>query len=141
MNEQITPTQIARPSPTSRLQAHRKVLSWFAWLLLLLFWENLLDLTLHVLHIVLEYLELALEETLEMLFHLENYTAQMYTAWIGSTLLIVLAAFIYYRISRSIRQRFRSWTYFRIWLKVSLRENWLYLSLLLLVYLASELLV
>ena len=110
---------------------------WSFWLLLLLFWDSLLDLLLHGLHILIEFLEMGLEGLLEIVFHLEGHEAQMYTAWTGLVAFMGLGVFGYLRTVRFIRSRFRTWSYFRFGLTQWMRENWLLLSLLTSVYLAT----
>jgi len=134
------PTAPIRPSETSaaRNRRGRRVFYiWSFWLLLLLLWDSLLDLLMHGLHILIEFLEMGLEELLEVVFHLEGHEAQMYTAWTGLVAFIGLGVFIYLRTVRFIRLRFRSWSYFRFGLAQWMRENWLPLSLLASVYLAT----
>ena len=108
----------------------RKILLWLGLFMLFQFWDSLLGVALHALHILIEYLELTLEHLLEILFHLEGHDGQMATAWIGSLLII---AFLYRASTRALRAfkaRFRSRGYFLAWLKVHAQENWLFLSLL-----------
>lgn len=108
----------------------RKILLWLGLFMLFQFWDSLLGVALHALHILIEYLELTLEHLLEILFHLEGHDGQMATAWIGSLLII---AFLYRSSTRALRAfkaRFRSRGYFLAWLKVHAQENWLFLSLL-----------
>ena len=129
MNEPITDPQQTGPlRPPARLK--RKILLWLGLFMLFQFWDSLLGFILHALHILIEYLELALEHLLEILFHLEGHDGQMATAWIGSLLII---AFLYRLITGSLgafRARFRSRGYFLSWVKVHALENWLFLSLL-----------
>ena len=138
MNEPITDPQQSNPlRPSARLK--RKILLWLGLFMLFQFWDSLLDVTLHALHILIEYLELALEHLLEILFHLEGHDGQMATAWIGSILII---AFLYRLIARTLRAwkaRFRSRGYFLAWVKVHALENWLFLSLLFAACLGSVL--
>ena len=117
----------------------RKILLWLGLFILFQFWDSLLGVALHALHILIEYLELALEHLLEILFHLEGHDGQMATAWIGSILII---ACLYRLITRSLgafRARFRSRGYFLAWVKVHALENWLFLSLLFAACLGSVL--
>lgn len=138
MNEPITdPQQSNLLRPPARLK--RKMLLWLGLFMLFQIWDSLLGLILHALHILIEYLELALEHLLEILFHLEGHDGQMATAWIGSLLII---AFLYRLITRSLRAlkaRFRSRGYFFVWLKVHALENWVFLSLLFAACLGSAL--
>jgi hypothetical protein len=138
MNEPITDNQPTIPQ-RSHARLKRKILLWLGLYMLFQFWDSLLGVILHALHILIEYLELALEHLLEILFHLEGHDGQMATAWIGSLLII---AFLYRLITRTLRAfkaRFRSRGYFFAWLKVHALENWLFLSLLFAACLGSVL--
>ena len=76
-------------------------------LLVLVFWlfgGVILGTILHMLHILIEVLELALEHLLEALFHVEGHTAQMYTAWVGFTIFMMLAACIWCCARRAKRR-------------------------------------
>jgi hypothetical protein len=108
----------------------RKILLWLGLFMLFQFWDSLLGLALHALHILIEYLELTLEHLLEILFHLEGHDGQMATAWIGSLLILALLYRSSTRALRAFKARFRSRGYFLAWLKVHAQENWLFLSLL-----------
>lgn len=131
---QTTPqaASVARPR-----RGRREFYIWSFWFLILMFWDSLLDLLLHGLHIVIEFLELGLEEFLELAFHLEGHEAQMFTAWTGLAAFMGLGVFVYLKVVRLIRSRFRSWAYFRFGLVQWLRDNWLPLSFLSSVYLAT----
>ena len=59
----------------------QKIVLWLVATIIFLFWDHILEVTLHVLHILLEYLELGTEELLIHLFHLEEHEGQMFTAW------------------------------------------------------------
>lgn len=60
MNEPITDPQQTNPlRPPARLK--RKILLWLGLFMLFQFWDSLLGMALHALHILIEYLELALE--------------------------------------------------------------------------------
>ena len=129
MNGQITDNPQTNPKrPTVRLK--RKVLLWLGLFMLFQFWDSLLDVMLHALHLLIEYLELALEHLLEILFHLEGHDGQMATAWIGSILIIAFLYRMITRTMRAVKTRFRSRGYFLAWVKVHAVENWLFLSLL-----------
>lgn len=138
MNKPVDPT----PPQTDTVNRSRRFLRrfyiWSLWLLILIFWEPLLELMLHGLDIVIEFLELGVEDLLEMAFHLEGHSAQMYTAWTGLAAFTALAVFGYLWASRFIRARFRSWFYCRFRLMEWLRENWLPLTLLTSAYLATQ---
>ena len=108
----------------------RKILLWLGLFMLFQFWDSLLGVALHALHILIEYLELTLEHLLEILFHLEGHDGQMATAWIGSLLILALLYRSSTRALRAFKARFRSRGYFLAWLKVHAQENWLFLSLL-----------
>jgi hypothetical protein len=105
--------------PSLRLDA--PVISWpspaisySALVLVFWFWgDALLGFSLHVLHIVIEILELGLEHLLESLFHLHGHTAQMWTAWIGLTLILTLCMFSYRQARRLLAAHFHSWQHFR----------------------------
>lgn len=80
-------------------------------LLMLVFWlfgGVILGTILHILHILIEVLELGLEHLLEALFHVEGHTAQMYTAWVGFMIFMMLAACIWCCARRAFRARFCS---------------------------------
>lgn len=141
MSEQ-QPQTPARDASSGRVWRLRcRVLAWFAWLMTLLYWDVLLDFLLHLLHIVIEYLELGLEGVLEALFHLEGHDAQMVTAWIGSLMLASLAGLLYILCLRRLKRRYRSsWGYFWLCLKDGAQHNWGFLSLLAMAYVGSLLL-
>lgn len=111
------------------------------FLLFALIGDSILDITLHLLHILIEFLELGLEDALELLFDLEGHTAQMYTAWIGFTAFILLFMYLYHRVRRAARSKFRSWSYFRLWLRVWIREHWLLLAVCCSIYITSAFLI
>ncbi len=141
MNKQTTEAvQTQNAAARNHGWARRALTLWCACFLLLVFWDFLVDLLLHGLHIVIEFLELGLEDMLEMIFHLESHEAQMYTAWTGLIFFMGLGFYVYVRAVRLFRSHFRSWSYFRFWLTHKLRENWLPLSLFMTAYLAALLL-
>lgn len=98
-------------------------------LVLWFFWDTLLGVTLHGLHIVVEILELGLEHLLESLFHVEGHTAQMLTAWIGFCLLMALSFFAYRHTRRVLARRFPARDHFHNWSRQWAREHWLTLAL------------
>lgn len=111
------------------------------FLLFALIGDSVIDITLHVLDILIEFLELGLEDALELLFDLEGHTAQMYTAWIGFTAFILLFMYLYHRITHTVRTKFRSWSYFRLWLGAWMREHWLLLAVCCSIYITSAFLI
>jgi|LakMenEpi03Aug12_release.lakeMendotaPanAssembly.Ray.scaffolds.fasta_scaffold728025_2 hypothetical protein len=131
---QTTPpaASVARPR-----RGRREFYIWSFWFLILVFWDSLLDLLLHGLHIVIEFLELGLEELLEVMFHLEGHESQMFTAWTGLAAFMGLGAFVYVKLVRFVRSRFRSWAYCRFKLMQWVRESWLPLSIFTSAYLAT----
>ena len=136
MSEVPTNEQQGVPLPDSATRSRQKYAIWTLSALLLLFWDDVLSITLHVLHILLEYLELATEEILIHAFHLEEHEGQMFTAWLGLAAFIALTTWLYIAIRRKIRRTFRSWAYFRSWIKVHAREHWISLLLISFIYLA-----
>lgn len=140
MNKPVDPTPPLGNTVDRSRRGFRRFYLWGLWLLILIFWAPLLELLLHGLDIVVEFLELGVEDLLEMAFHLEAHEAQMFTAWTGLAAFTVLAVFGYLRVSRFIRARFRSWSYCRFRLMQWSRENWLPLTLVTSVYLATQLL-
>lgn len=112
----------------------RKAVIWTLLMLLLFFWDTVLDVALHALHVTLEYLELALETLIEELFHVDTHAAQMYTAWTGLLALTALGVGFYFWARNMIREKFRSRAYFRSWLKIHFQENWLPISLVTLLW-------
>jgi hypothetical protein len=109
-----------------------------AVLVLWFFWDTLLGVTLHGLHIVVEILELGLEHLLESLFHVEGHTAQMYTAWIGFSLLVALTLFAYRHTRRMLANKFPTKDHFSTWSRQWAREHWFILALPTLVLVLSE---
>ncbi|MEY4684298.1 MAG: hypothetical protein RLZ25_757 [Pseudomonadota bacterium] len=121
--------------PDSVTRSRQKFLIWTLAVLVFFFWDDVLGISLHVLHILLEYLELATEELLIHAFHLEEHEGQMYTAWLGLTAFLILSTWLYLTIKRKIRKTFRSWAYFRSWLKIHALEHWISLTAISLFYL------
>ena len=119
---------------------HRTALIVAALTILILFWNFIFSTTLHALFYLLEILELGLDDLLEALFQLELHTAQMYTAWMGLLTFMALGAYAYLRITKSLRTRSRSWSYFGFWLRAWLRERWAPITLLIAIFLAANLL-
>ena len=138
MNKPVDPTPPLKDTVDRSRRFLRRFCGWSVWLLILLFWEPRLELLLHGLDIVVEFLELGVEDILELAFHLEGHAAQMFTAWTGLAAFTALAVFGYLWTSRFIRARFRSWSYCRFRLMQWLRENWLPLTLLTSAYLATQ---
>lgn len=127
-----------KTDPETRLR--QKIVLWVLALIFFLYWEPILHLLLELLHILLEYAELGVEELLMHVFHLEEHDGQMVTAWIGLSSFIGIAVWAYLAIVRKIRKTFRSWAFFRSWLKIYVQEHWLSLSLIIGGYLAYLLL-
>lgn len=78
--------------------------------ILILFPDVVFHLLFEVLHIVIGTLELSLEHALHSALPVSRHTAQMLTAWIGLTLLIVLLAWLYRRFgprARKLGSRYR----------------------------------
>lgn len=135
MSEAPTNDPQSVPVPDSVTRSRQKYVIWTLAVLAFLFWDDVLSITLHVLHILLEYLELVTEELLIHLFHLEEHEGQMLTAWLGLTAFAMISTWLYITIRRKIRRQFRSWAYFRSWVKVHAREHWISLTVIGLFYL------
>lgn len=121
-------------APDSVTRSRQKYAIWILAALIFFFWDDVLGITLHVLHILLEYLELATEELLIHLFNLEEHDGQMFTAWLGLAAFLTLAGWLYVTIRRKIKSTFRSWAYFRSWVKIHAREHWISLTAITLFY-------
>ncbi len=126
-------------------KAIRNQLVRFAWIgsglfLLFMVWDTLIGFVLHLLFYVIEFLELWLEGSLELLFQMEGHEAQMFTAWIGLACFLVLGGYGYAMLKRSLRKRFRSWSSVQAWFGQQFRNNWVVFTLLAAGYLASLLL-
>lgn len=134
MSEAPSNDQHDVPVLDSATRFRQKYLIWALAILILLFWDDVLGITLHILHILLEYLELVTEELLIHLFHLEEHEGQMYTAWLGLIAFLSLSTWLYVAVRRKIRKTFRSWAYFRSWIKVHAREHWMTLAAITLLY-------
>lgn len=124
------------PSVDPRSRLRQKVVLWTLAGVIFLFWDNLLHLLLELLHIILEYAELGTESLLMALFPLDEHDGQMVTAWIGLAAFTGLLAWAYLSISKKIRNTFRSWAYFRSWLKVYCQDHWVSMALMAGLYLA-----
>lgn len=122
--------------PDEKTRFRQKIVLWLVAAIIFLFWDHILEVTLHVLHILLEYLELGTEELLIHLFHLEEHEGQMFTAWLGLISFVGLITWLYVSIRRKLKAKFRSWAYFRSWTKIYAREHWLSLTLITTLYLA-----
>lgn len=129
--------------PDSDDRFRQRVVLWTLALLTFLFWDvvwglilSAFHLLLELFHILLEYLELAVEEALMHLFHLEEHTSQMVTAWIGLLTLIGLLYWLYRILRRFVSRNFRSWAYVRSWTKVHAQEHWLTLTVIGTLYLS-----
>jgi hypothetical protein len=122
--------------PDEKTRFRQKIVLWLVAAIIFLFWDHILEVTLHVLHILLEYLELGTEELLIHLFHLEEHEGQMFTAWLGLISFVGLITWLYVTIRRKLKAKFRSWAYFRSWTKIYAREHWLSLTLIATLYLA-----
>ena len=59
----------------------------------------------------------------------------MYTAWLGLIAFVTLITWIYITIRRKIQIKFRSWAYFRSWVKIHAREHWVSLTAISVFYL------
>lgn len=136
MSEAPTNDPHAVPAPDPATRSRQKYVLWTLALLILLFWDDVLGITLHVLHILLEYLELVTEELLIHLFHLEEHDGQMFTAWIGLAAFLSLTSWLYITIRRKIKNTFRSWSYFRSWVKIYAQEHWISLAAITVLYLS-----
>jgi uncharacterized membrane protein YhaH (DUF805 family) len=135
MSEAPTNDRQGVPLPDPATRSRQKYLIWTLAVLIFLFWDDVLSITLHVLHILLEYLELVTEELLIHLFHLEEHEGQMFTAWLGLIAFLSLSTWLYVTVRRKIRSTFRSWAYFRSWIKIHAREHWMSLTSIALFYL------
>jgi hypothetical protein len=134
MTEEAPPSN-SNPSalrPWSKLR--KKAVIWTAIALVILFWDEAFEITVHVLHIIIEYLELAIEDLILFIFPVEEHESQMFTAWIGFGSFIALGAIGYLRVMRWIRREFRTWAYFWSWIKIHFQENWIPVSLIILLY-------
>ena len=126
------PASVAVSEERSVMKNQVRRTAWWGggFLLLLFFWDAILGGVLHLLLYLIEYLELGLEDTLELLFHLEVHDAQILTAWIGFAAFATLGGYLYLWASRSLRSRFQTWPAFFAWTKSKMQANWLVLSVL-----------
>ena len=102
-----------------------------------LLWQSLLPYVLHAIIYLLEILEWLVDEILELVFHLEGYTAQMFTAWIGLTAFIAVSAWTYRKIHTRFKRRFHDWHGLRQWFRGWLKRHWASLALLISAFLAG----
>lgn len=96
-------------------------------LLVLGFWfqgDAILGFILHLLHVLVEILELGLEHLLESLFHLEGHDAQVWTAWIGLGAFSVLIYLGYREVRRRLAEKFRSRGDFVRWTRDLVMTHW-----------------
>lgn len=135
MSEAPSDDQQGIQAPDSVTRSRQKYVIWTLAVLIFFFWDDVIGITLHVLHILLEYVELITEELLIHLFHLEEHEGQMFTAWLGLAAFISLITWLYVTVRRKIRRTFRSWAYFRSWVKIHAREHWISLTAISLFYL------
>lgn len=135
MSEAPSDDQQGIHAPDSVTRSRQKYVIWTLAVLIFFFWDDAIGITLHVLHILLEYVELITEELLIHLFHLEEHEGQMFTAWLGLAAFISLITWLYVTVRRKIRKTFRSWAYFRSWIKIHAREHWISLTAISLFYL------
>ena len=116
INSMVWSTSTIWSSPAMLYSALVLVL-WF-------FGDAVLGVFLHLLHIVIEILELGLEHLLESLFHLEGHAAQMWTAWIGFTLILMLCIFSYWHACNVLTAKFQSWNHCSRRARRWAREHW-----------------
>jgi len=135
MSEAPSDDQQGIQAPDSVTRSRQKYVIWTLAVLIFFFWDDVIGITLHVLHILLEYVELITEELLIHLFHLEEHEGQMFTAWLGLAAFLSLITWLYVTVRRKIRRTFRSWAYFRSWVKIHAREHWISLTAISLFYL------
>jgi hypothetical protein len=135
MSEAPSDDQQGIQAPDSVTRSRQKYVIWTLAVLIFFFWDDVIGITLHVLHILLEYVELITEELLIHLFNLEEHEGQMFTAWLGLAAFLSLITWLYVTVRRKIRRTFRSWAYFRSWVKIHAREHWISLTAISLFYL------
>lgn len=135
MSEAPSDDQQGIQAPDSVTRSRQKYVIWTLAVLIFFFWDDVIGITLHVLHILLEYVELITEELLIHLFNLEEHDGQMFTAWLGLAAFLSLITWLYVTVRRKIRRTFRSWAYFRSWVKIHAREHWISLTAISLFYL------
>jgi hypothetical protein len=76
----------------------------YVWVAAIVFGDTVLSIVGAILHYLIEVLEMLLEHALESAFGLSGHTAQMATAWIGFSILSVLAVFLLRRAVRTVRK-------------------------------------
>lgn len=135
MSEAPSDDQQGIQAPDSVTRSRQKYVIWTLAVLIFFFWDDVIGITLHVLHILLEYVELITEELLIHVFNLEEHEGQMFTAWLGLAAFLSLITWLYVTVRRKIRRTFRSWAYFRSWVKIHAREHWISLTAISLFYL------
>jgi hypothetical protein len=135
MSEAPSDDQQGIQAPDSVTRSRQKYVIWTLAVLIFFFWDDVIGITLHLLHILLEYVELITEELLIHLFNLEEHEGQMFTAWLGLAAFLSLITWLYVTVRRKIRRTFRSWAYFRSWVKIHAREHWISLTAISLFYL------
>ena len=118
--------------PTSRKHT---LMALGAFLIFIMFWDSILGIVTHGFLYVLEYLELFTEELLELVFHLEGHTAQIFTAWIGFAAFSALLTWGYLSLRRAFIRRFRDRQYFKLWLRHWAKEHWIWIALSVILYL------
>ena len=107
---------------------------------LLVFWyvgDAILGFILHLIHIVIELGEMAVEHLLEALFHVEGHTAQMLTAWTGLFIFIAVAKVSQIFLRRYFIARFQNFACFKRWFKGLFWQYWDTLVISLMVWLLS----
>ena len=100
MTEEAPPSNQNPSASGSLSKMRRKAVIWISIALVILFWDEVFEITVHVLHIIIEYLELAIEELIILIFHVEEHESQMFTAWIGLGSFIALGVIGYLRLVR-----------------------------------------
>ncbi len=110
--------------------SYQKILTAFVVLLILSFYDVLLDTLLHLLHVAFEMVEYALEEGIEHKFHTERHTAQVITIYTLFFIGCILAYRIYLVFplwyKRSKNYVIEHWIHYR----VQFRHFWSALSIL-----------
>ena len=127
----------SRPEHPRPPLTRRKLITLGIVTLASLFWQSLLPYALHIIIYILEILEWLVDEILEILFHLEGYTAQMFTAWIGLTAFIALCVWTYRTIRKRFKRRFHDWDGVGRWLRGWLHRHWESLALVISAFLAG----
>ncbi|MFM8444629.1 MAG: hypothetical protein ACKN9W_14985 [Methylococcus sp.] len=118
---------VENPPPQTDKSSPWRSPSVLGSLLVLAFWfhgDAILGFILHLLHIVIEILEMGLEHLLEYLFHLEGRDAQFWTAWTGLGAFIGLFYLIFRQTHRRLSARFRSWGDFARWTRDIAVTHW-----------------